>query len=229
MQLIALQAVIAQDTLLVVDNTEKDTVIIKTQPRLRRQNMSPVDITANTAQAQINSVVKRKGDPMKATMLSAVFPGGGQILNRKYWKLPIVYAGFGALFYAIKFNSDNYQMYYKGYIDFTDDIKETNSYLNFIPYDPSTYDPMVSDNPSLAKSVEDQMLRFIDYHKKNRDLSMILTGVWYFLQILDANVDASLLDYDVSDNLELSLFPKMFNMPGKQSFTGINLRFTIAF
>ena len=232
-QLCTLQIIVAQDTILVVGNAEKsDSIFIKTQQRIRGRNMTSIDATNDTTSVQTNSIIKRKGDPMKATMMSAVFPGGGQIYNRKYWKIPIVYIGFGALFYAIKSNSDNYQMYYKGYVDFTDDIKETNSYLKFIPFEPSTYDPILypeSHSSSLAKTVEDRMFRLIDYHKRYRDLSIILTGVWYFIQILDANVDASLMGYDVSDNLELSLSPKMFNAPGVNPFTGVNLRFTIAF
>jgi len=201
------QITVAQDTISVYSDAENpEAVIISSQ------------------QIQVNSIVKRKGDPMKATMMSAVFPGGGQIYNRKYWKLPIVYAGFGGLFYMFKMNSDNYQMYYKGYLDFTDGIPETNSYEKFLPgYDPATIDA------GTARRFEDEMLRRIDYHKRYRDLSIILTGVWYLAQILDANVDASLLDYDVSDNLELSLSPKMFNMPGTQPFTGLNLRFTLNF
>ena len=181
---------------------------------------------------QASSIVIRKGDPMKATMLSTVFPGGGQIYNRKYWKLPVLYAGFGALVYSIKFNSDKHQMYYKGYMDFIDDIPATNSYLNLISLDPKEYDPVLypdTYNSTYANKVEDILLWYVDYHKRNRDLSMILTGVWYLIQILDANVDASLMNYNVSDNLELTLAPKMFNMPGMNSFTGFNIGFKITF
>ena len=81
---------------------------------------------------------------MTATMLAVAFPGLGQIYNRKYWKVPFVYAGFGALIYFVGFNSSNYNKYMKAYQDFTDDIKETTSYLDVIPdnIDPSTYDPV---------------------------------------------------------------------------------------
>ena len=217
----ALQIVVAQDTIPIVNNTvESDTIIVKTQPLARGRNATVFNMTNDSVPTQVNSVVKRKGDPMKATMLSAVFPGGGQILNRKYWKLPIVYAGFGALIYMYKINTDNYQMYYNGYLDFTDETRGGNSYLKFLPDDPSTYERRVA---------EEYMIGRINYHKRYRDLSIILTGVWYFAQILDANVDASLLEYDVSDNLELALFPKMFNAPGMQLFAGVNLRFTINF
>ena len=234
MQLCALQVAVAQDTISVNGNSEEsDTIIIRTQPRIRGRNAATViDITNDSVQTPINSIVKRKGDPMKASMMSAVFPGGGQIYNRKYWKLPVVYGGFGALFYMYKINSDNYQMYYKGYVDLTDNIPETNSYLKFITMgDPFEYDRALNPNynKSLAKTYEESILRLVDYHKRYRDLSIILAGAWYFLQILDANVDASLLDYDVSDNLELALSPKMFNIPGAQPFAGLNLRFTITF
>ncbi|MBK9390849.1 MAG: hypothetical protein IPN68_11865 [Bacteroidetes bacterium] len=69
----------------------------------------------------------------------------------------------------------------------------------------------------------------MDYHKRYRDLSIILTGVWYMAQILDANVDASLMEYDVSDNLELSFYPSMITLPGRSPGTGFNLHLTMAF
>jgi hypothetical protein len=196
----------------------------------------PQNLTAQDASDTLfvppNLKPKRKSDPMKATMMSVVFPGGGQIYNKKYWKLPIVYVGFGALFYAIQSNSKNYQMYYKGYMDFTDDIKETNSYLDFVPGDPAAYDPVLypeTYDPANAQLIEEKMLRLIDYHKRYRDLSIILTGVWYLAQILDANVDASLMEYDVSDNLDITFSPTMINIPGRQPGTGLNLQLTLAF
>jgi hypothetical protein len=164
--------------------------------------------------------------------MSAVFPGGGQIYNRKYWKLPIVYAGFGILLYTTSSNANNYQLYYKGYMDFTDDIRETDSYLEFVPGDPSAYDPVLypeTYDPANATLVEEKMLRLVDYHKRYRDLSIILMGVWYMAQILDANVDASLMEYDVSDNLELSFYPSMISLPGRSSLASLNMSFRMTF
>jgi hypothetical protein len=208
-----------------------DTVVITTSSKSKKKGSTAViDMTNDTLPVMAKPVIKRKGDPMKATMMSVVFPGGGQIYNRKYWKLPIVYAGFGVLFYSISNNSKNYQMYYKGYLDFTDDIDETNSYLDFIPGDPASYDPVYPGaNPANTALVEEKMLRLVDYHKQYRDLSIILTGVWYMVQLLDANVDASLMEYDVSDNLELTFFPSMITLPGRSPATGINLHLTMAF
>jgi hypothetical protein len=251
MQLCALQMVVAQQDTTFVDNFFEnqdtilissdikipDTIVVEPQPpQARGRNATNVIVvTDDFMPMQTTSIVNRRGDPMKATMLAVVLPGAGQIYNKKYWKLPVVYAGFGALIYAIKFNSDQHQLYYKGYMDFTDDIKETNSYLNlkFLSFlNPELYDHWLqhpSYEASLADKVEAALLRMVDYHKRYRDLSMILTGAWYLIQILDANVDASLMNYNVSDNLELALSPKMFNMPGMQSFTGLNLRFTYTF
>jgi hypothetical protein len=232
MLLFVLQAAVAQDesASIQVSVASPDTVA----RRQTGEKKQPIAVNvADTVPNRKNSTAKRIGDPMKATMMSAVFPGGGQILNRKYWKLPIVYAGFGELLYAIKTNSDNYQMFYKGYVDFTDNIKETDSYVKFINMDPATYDPVVhpeTHTPANAIALEERMMRMIDYNKRNRDLSIILLGVWYFAQILDANVDASLLNYDVSDNLALKVSPQMFNLPGTyHPAAGMNLRFTMNF
>jgi len=207
---------------------ESDTIIINAQEPIRiwSNNATATDDVATTP---IYSVVNRRGDPMKATMLSAVFPGGGQIYNRKYWylKVPVVYAGFGATFYMYKMNSDYYKMYFNGYLDFISEIPERNSYLKFIPPNHAVLNP---DTYQANKGpVEEEILRRIDEHKRYRDLSMILAGAWYLIQILEANVAASLMEYDVSDNLELAWSPKMFNLPGMTPFAGLGLRFTLTF
>ena len=82
----------------------------------------------------VTKPVKHKfhAEPLKATMMAVVIPGLGQIYNRKYWKIPLVYAGFGGLIYSVGINSSNYNTYMKAYQDFTDDIPETESYLDII-------------------------------------------------------------------------------------------------
>ena len=209
-----------------------DSLVVTTPEKSKKRGKTTViDISNDTLPVPVSLKPVRKGDPMKATMMSAVFPGGGQIYNRKYWKIPIVYAGFGVLLYTTSTNSENYQLYYKGYMDFTDDIKETDSYIELVPLPQSSYDPIYNPaaNPATTAQVEEQMLRLIDYHKRYRDLSIILMGVWYMATILDANVDASLMNYDVSDNLELSFYPSMMNFPGRSPVAGLNLQLTMAF
>jgi hypothetical protein len=152
-----------------------------------------------------------KAEPFRATMLAIALPGLGQIYNRKYWKVPIVYAGFAGLIYAIDFNTKEYTTFMRAYQDFTDRIPETDSYLRLIRnVDPSTYDPVLypdTYDPSNAAWYRERMLRMIDYYKKYRDLSYIGIAAWYLITILDANVDASLFNFDVSNNLDLTIAP----------------------
>ena len=171
---------------------------------------------------------KFKADPLKATMMSVVFPGLGQIYNRKFWKIPLVYAGFGGLIYSAGINSRNFNIYMKAYQDFTDAIPETDSYLTLIRADPSTYDPVLypkTYNPSSASYYKDGMLAMIDYYKRYRDLSYIGIAGWYLVSIIDANVDASLLNYDITNNLDVAVFPMQFMLPG--GFTGAGLSVSI--
>ncbi|MGB8489876.1 MAG: DUF5683 domain-containing protein [Bacteroidales bacterium] len=156
-------------------------------------------------------------EPLKATMLAVAFPGLGQIYNRKYWKIPLVYAGFAALFYSVSYNSSSYNTMMKAYQDFTDKIPATDSYIPLIKLLPSEYDPVLFPNtydPSTASWVSTNLLKSVDYFKKYRDLSYIGIAAWYLVTILDANVDASLFDFDVNKNLNLTLYPMNTPLPG---------------
>lgn len=165
-------------------------------------------------------------DPQRATMLALTFPGFGQIYNRKYWKIPLVYAGFGGLAYAINYNSSLYNKYMKAYQDFTDDIPETNSYEELLYFaDPEDYDPVT--HPDTYAYYKEAMLRRIDYNKKNRDLSYIGVALWYIITVLDANVDASLFNYDISDNLEFTVAP--VQMPLSGAGIGLNISMIVDF
>jgi hypothetical protein len=187
---------------------------------LSQQVARSQDSTAVTGKAKKTI----KLNPMKATMFSAALPGLGQIYNRKYLKIPLVYAGFGAIGYGVVFNSTYYNKFIKAYQDFKDRIPETQSYLNVIRgIDPSLYDPVLY--PATAKITEtafitDQLLRQVDYYKKYRDLSYIGIAAWYLISILDANVDASLSDYDIGENINLTLGP--VRVPGYY-FTGVGI------
>jgi hypothetical protein len=175
---------------------------------------------------------KFRAEPMKATMMAVIFPGFGQVYNRKYWKIPLVYAGFGGLIYSVGFNSSKYALYLKAYQDFTDKIPETDSYLVLIPADPRTYDPVLFPleyNRSNESYYKDGLIRLIDYHKRYRDLSYIGIAGWYLLSILDANVDASLFNYDISDNLDIAIAPFQFTQPGGYMGAGLNVSMRINF
>lgn len=163
-------------------------------------------------------------DPLKATMLAVAFPGAGQIYNRKYWKVPVAYGLLGAALYFVGFNSSNYVTYMKAYQDFTDDIPETNSYLKIKglgELDPAQYDREL--NPRGYSHYKDALLGAVDDYKRYRDLSYILTGLWYIASILDANVDASLFNYDVSNNLDIAVMPVQTARPGSHLGAGVNV------
>ncbi len=128
--------------------------------------------------------------PHKATIYSLVLPGLGQAYNKKYWKIPIIYAGFGFFGYSIKINHVEMKKFTEAYRYVTN--KETypidNPYIVRYP------------NPS-------DLLRGRDFYRRKVELNIIYSGVLYLLNVVDAAVDAHFFDYDVSDNLALRLEP----------------------
>ncbi len=152
-------------------------------------------------------------DPKKA-MLMAIVPGLGQIYNHKYWKLPIVYTGFAVIGYFAVTN----RKYYKTY-------KEAYDYKVSHP-DCTVNNPNCTNE--LAKKYNKATLQIIrDYYRRNMQLSYILGGAWYLLQIIDANVDAHLSHWNISSNLSLEVVPVIqpFDTPYTPAYKGISLRF----
>jgi hypothetical protein len=141
----------------------------------------------------------------RTALSSALLPGAGQIMNRKYWKLPILYGGLGALVYFAGTN----QQFYKDY---------KTAYAARIDTDPSTTDPYS------RLSASDLQVRK-DYYRRNRDLCYILCGVAYILNIVDAYVDAQLRDFDVSDQLSLSVRPGLLET--RHTLPAAGFRFTL--
>ncbi len=148
-----------------------------------------------------------KPDPMKAVWLGAIFPGYGQIYNRKYWKLPIVYGGFLGFAYAISWNNTRYTSYKNAYIDISDKDDNTNYHIKILPrgYTLQTYPGGVTTYQARLKSGMDQFRRY-------RDLSVILSAGYYALVLLDAFVDAQLYDFDISQDLVLNVAPARIEM-----------------
>lgn len=160
-----------------------------------------------------------KPDPKKA-VLYALIPGMGQIYNRKYWKLPLVYGGFMGCTYAITWNNKNYQDYRSGYIDLMNDYSE---YLNHPDYmegkDESywkqrgwySFIPGNSTPEEYLKNSNNQsnLKRGKDYYRRYRDLSIIITVGLYAIWMIDAYVDAQLFDFDISPDLSFHFEPAM--------------------
>ena len=128
--------------------------------------------------------------------------GLGQIYNRKYWKLPIVYAGYAALVYAVIYTNNNYRDYRKAYISIADTDESTNAYTKYIP---SGQTPETVDMGWLTNALNQRYMRFRRY----RDLSIIGLVAWYGLTILDAYVDAHLFHFDISESLSMSIEPDL--------------------
>jgi len=213
------QSSFAQDTIAVTKSVNKKAI-------------NPVDKSDSIHVKKPAKRIKFSAEPLKASMMAVAFPGLGQIYNRKIWKIPLVYAGFGGLIYSVGLNSKNYIKYMKAYQDFKDAIPATKSYEALILADPKTYDPVQypkSYVPANAAYYEDGMLRMVDYYKRYRDLSYIGIAGWYLLSILDANVDASLFNYDVSDNLDIAVFPSQVPLPGGFMGAGINVGLRVTF
>lgn len=146
---------------------------------------------------------KFKPDPSKAVWLGALVPGLGQIYNKKYWKLPLLYGGFAGLIYAISWNGKMYNDYRKAYLDITDNNPNTTSYLNFL-----TPDQRQSfDQTWLTSALKSKVSSFRRY----RDLSVICTIGLYALSMVDAFVDAQLADFDVSPDLSMKIAPAILN------------------
>ena len=134
--------------------------------------------------------------PRRATIYSAVLPGLGQIYNRKYWKVPIVYGGFATLGYFINFNNELYTKYKQAYSDIIDTDPNTNSFKKL------NVNPIFFEADKISQLTERLRLAK-DGSRRNRDLVVIGTAVFYALNIIDANVDAALIQFNVDENLSV--------------------------
>lgn len=127
--------------------------------------------------------------PRTAMILSAVIPGLGQAYNKKYWKIPVVYAALGTTVYFFDYNNKLYKEYKQAYINKTDTLSST-----------------VDNYPYYS---EEQLKVFQDDYRRFRDLNVILTALFYTINIVDAYVDAQMVTFDVSDDLSLQISPAL--------------------
>lgn len=146
-------------------------------------------------------------NPTRAVWMSALFPGLGQVYNRRYWKLPIIVAGYMGLGYGTSWNARMFQDYQTAYADIMDDDPNTKSYLDFFP---PNVDESSLDKTWLSRTLKSRK----DYYRRNRDLCIICCVGLYLLAMLDAYVDASLSHYDISDDISLDVAPTIMVAPG---------------
>lgn len=169
-------------------------------------NITYDTIVPATDSASLAAKKKKRHSPLKAALFSAALPGLGQGYNKKYWKIPIVYAGFGGLGYALYHTTTEFRNYRAAYRLQVDE-------------DPLTYGQYKGvDDPATLQS-------YRDYYKRFVDISAICTAVWYALNIVDAAVDAHLFDWNMSDDINVSWRPVFNNTTGYgQAGIGVGIR-----
>jgi len=174
-----------QDTLLVQDTTQK----------------------VNKSKKAVYSKARR------AAILSVCVPGLGQAYNKKYWKIPIIYAGIGGFGYLFYVNNTRYNNYRQALIQ-SQDTATNKGYAIIEGINYSTTQLQIQKNQ----------------YKKNRDFSAIGIGIFYLLNIIDANVDGHLQTFDVSDDLSLHIQPWQKNIKmGNTAKTAYGLSLTLNF
>lgn len=163
-----------------------------------------VIVPDSVAQQQSFDYAKRF-DPRKALFFAAVLPGMGQVYNNKYWKLPIVYGGFAAGIYVMDF-------YQKEYAAYRTELLENLSGNTF---------------PSTPSNLSEATLRrVVDFYRRKRDFTIVLMGLGYLLQIVDAHVDAHLKEFKYNPNLKrIGLAPEL----NSDQLTGRTAGFTLTY
>lgn len=214
---------------------DNDSTTIKTDSLSASVNDSVAKIITAVDSANLNRTVfpdstgkkkKEKRDwstwrpsAKRAMWLAIVIPGAGQIYNRKYWKLPIVYGGFLGCLYAIRWNNQMYQDYSQAYMDIMDNDPNTQSYNEFLHLGNTI-------TPENTERYQDLFRRRKDYYRRYRDLSVFCLIAVYALSVIDAYVDASLSEFDISQDLSFKVEPAIINNgsslnPLKSSSVGI--------
>lgn len=200
-----------QDTLRLLDSANKPLLSRNDSLQLRKDSIKI---------AKKRDWATWRPNPKRAMWLALVLPGAGQIYNRKYWKLPIVYGGFVGCAYALRWNNQMYRDYSQAYLDLMDDDPNTQSYNQFLHLGAKIDDSNKARYQKLFKSRKDTYRRW-------RDLSVFcLIGV-YALSVIDAYVDASLSEFDISKDLSLRVEPTIISNnrernPLKSNSLGIN-------
>ena len=139
-------------------------------------------------------------DPIRAMWLALVVPGGGQIYNRKYWKLPIIYGGFVGCAYALRWNNMMYKDYSQAYMDLMDNDPNTQSYNKFLYLRNQIDNSNKEYYQKLFKNRKDR-------YRKWRDMSVFAMVGVYLISVVDAYVDASLSEFDISRDLSMKVSP----------------------
>ena len=191
-----------------------------------------LDIHGKRGSVEKESDNEKPHSPHRATIMAMILPGSGQIYNRQWWKLPILYGGIGATVYGLSWNMKYYKKYRTAFVDYT-------AYLNALEADPETPYPANSSwdklmlpgktaenyNASMQKRLQEQLKTKKDNYKRNRDLLYIVSGAIYAIQIIDATVFAHFYDFEINDDLSMNLRPSTGFSPVSGGTVGLTLTF----
>jgi hypothetical protein len=152
-----------------------------------------------------------KPDPMRAVWLGAIVPGLGQIYNRSYWKLPIVYGGLMGCAYAITYTQGEYTGFKTAYKDIYYDIQGGQ-----LSDDPNkSYNALLPEGYTIemmggASAYQSRLKEWQNQTHRYRDLAIAASILVYALTLVDAYVDAQLFDFDISEDLSLNIYPDLY-------------------
>ena len=177
--------------------------------KLPKDSTELSEMTDSLLQKVLNPAQKSKfkPDPIRSMWLGLVFPGGGQIYNRKYWKLPIFYGGFLGCAYALTWNGQMLRDYSQAYLDIMDTDPNTKSYEKMLPLG---YD--ITGKEERFKTIFKNKK---NYFRKYRDMSIFAFAGVYMLAVIDAYVDAELSSFDISKDLSMSWGPTVIQQTPK--------------
>ncbi|MBP5497926.1 MAG: hypothetical protein J6X81_00955 [Muribaculaceae bacterium] len=203
-------------------NIEGDTVMLSGMDSIADLQGVEIINPADSAMApNLGKIRIFNPDPMRAMWLSALFPGAGQIYNRRYWKLPIIVGAFVGLSYGMSWNNRMLSDYTKAYRDAMDDDPNTRSYMDL-------FAPTVKEE-TLDKSWLQNVLRSKrNYYRRYRDICIFCMVGVYLLNVLDAYVDASLAHFDISPDLSMKVRPAVMQ-PDMTRLPAVGLQCAVNF
>lgn len=210
---------LAQDSL----RLAPDTTTVRLDPS------DTMVVRENGQEIPIESYAARY-DPRRAILLAAVFPGAGQAYNRKFWKIPLVYGGFGGLGYAIWWNQGRYAIYRKALFSLLNEpanpVVDQNGYTRYgnLVVGGKVYYPVPGTSGYVGLDVARNA---VNKYRRDRDYMVIMTFIFYAMQMIDAHVDAHLKEFDLNPQLKVSIEPTINQNAfiGRSTGFGITLKF----
>lgn len=181
-----------------------DSIAAENKKKLLEMTSSPTIKETPAPTDSIKKEIDQKRwvpNPTKATWLALVIPGGGQIYNRKYWKLPIFYGGFAGCAYALTWNNKMYKDYSTAYKDAMNGNMQSSSITDLLP-------PGYTVSESQLKEL---LRKRKDTYRRYRDLSIFAFIGVYLLSVVDAYVDAELSNFDITPDLSMRVEPTVIN------------------